>query len=165
MLPDENTAADDWLARFVTCLDAEGHLPPRRGERLDVVTPTGILTGLTLERSAFRFLGLTTRCIAAVALTPDRCVWLGRRSHRKRINPGLWDTLARGSPNPVSGLRRSLSCTIPVGRFPRAFSAKSPTLTGRKQLTASFPITGTAKSLNLRPSPLKHCRFLPVMNN
>ena len=92
MLPDENTAADDWLARFVTYLNAEGHLPPRRGERLDVVTPTGILTGLTLERSAFRFLGLTTRCIAAVALTPDRCVWLGRRSHRKRINPGLWFT-------------------------------------------------------------------------
>lgn len=110
MLPDENTAADDWLARFVTCLDAEGHLPPGRGERLDVVTPTGILTGLTLERSAFRFLGLTTRCIAAVALTPDRCVWLGRRSHRKRINPGLWDTLARGlvaaGETPENALRR-----------------------------------------------------------
>ena len=109
-LPDDNTAADDWLARLVTCLGAEGHLPPRCGERLDVVTPAGILTGLTLERSVFRFLGLTTRCIAAVALTPDRRVWLGRRSLRKRINPGLWDTLARGlvaaGETPENALRR-----------------------------------------------------------
>lgn len=109
-LPDENAAADDWLTHFVTCLDALEHLPPRRNERLDVVTPAGVPTGFTLERSAFRFLGLTTRCVAAVAFTPDCCVWLGRRSPRKRINPGLWDTLARGlvaaGETPDEALRR-----------------------------------------------------------
>lgn len=95
-LSGDNDAADRQLAALIKALAAQGALPPLRHEILDIVTPTGLPTGLTLKRSAFRFFGLTTRCVAAVAVTPEGRLWLGRRSPLKRINPGLFDTLARG---------------------------------------------------------------------
>ena len=109
-LPSDNNAANRCLSTLVDALADAGALPPRREEMLGIVTPAGCPTGLTLERSAFRFFGFVTRCTAAVADTPEGRVWLGRRSPAKRINPGLWDTLARGlvtaHETPEEALRR-----------------------------------------------------------
>lgn len=124
-LPDDNTVAGRQLAALVEALAVRNVLPPLRGEMLDIVTPTGLPMGLTLERSAFRFFGFVTRCVAAVAVTPAGHVWLGRRSPQKRINPGLFDTLARGlvsaRETPSEALRRETleeaGLTEPAVRF------------------------------------------------
>lgn len=110
LLSEDNDAANRYLSTLVKTLADTDALPPLRGERLDIVTPTGCPTGFTLERNAFRFFGFVTRCVAAVAVTPEGHVWLGHRSPTKRINPGLWDTLARGlvaaHETPAEALRR-----------------------------------------------------------
>ncbi len=95
-LPDDNREANAFLATLSRTLYAAGKLPDWRDELLDVLTAEDAPSGLVLERSAFRLFGLTTRAVYAVAATPEGLYWLGRRSSKKRIDPGLYDTLASG---------------------------------------------------------------------
>ena len=95
-LPQENAAANAFLAATAEALFEAKLLPDWRGELLDVLDENCEPTGLVLERSAFRLLGLVTRAVYAVAASPDGSLWLGCRSSKKRIDPGLFDTLASG---------------------------------------------------------------------
>ena len=67
-----------------------------RNEALDVLAEDDATVIAHAERGLFRFLGLTTRCVYAVASTPSGKFWLGKRSAHKAIDPGLYDTLASG---------------------------------------------------------------------
>lgn len=95
-LPEDNREANAFLAALARALFNAGKLPDWRDELLDVLNEKDAPSGLVLERSAFRLFGLTTRAVYAVAATPEGRYWLGRRSSKKRIDPGLYDTLASG---------------------------------------------------------------------
>ena len=95
-LPEDNREANAFLAALARALFDAGKLPDWRDELLDVLNEKDAPSGLVLERSAFRLLGLTTRAVYAVAATPEGWYWLGCRSEEKRIDPHLFDTLASG---------------------------------------------------------------------
>ncbi len=95
-LPEDNREACDFLATLASTLYEKDKLPDWRGELLDVLNEKDEPSGLVLERSAFRLLGLVTRAVYAVAATPEGWYWLGCRSEKKRIDPHLFDTLASG---------------------------------------------------------------------
>lgn len=95
-LPLNTTEANAFLATLAQALKTTQALPDWRNEVLDLVTPSGTASGLVLERSVFRLLGLTTRCVYAVASTEAGEVWLGKRSLGKRLNPGKFVPLASG---------------------------------------------------------------------
>ena len=95
-LPQDNTAANAFLADVARALFAAGALPDWRNELLDILGDDFRPTGLMMERSAFRALGLVSQAIYAVATSPDGRLWLGLRSQKKRIDPGKFDTLASG---------------------------------------------------------------------
>lgn len=92
------------LTTFASAMREAGLSQGWRGEALDLCpladndfAPVG-----TLERALFRPIGATTRAVHFVGLTrrpqsaQDRVFWLGLRSPKKRIGPGLWDGLAAG---------------------------------------------------------------------
>ncbi len=67
-----------------------------RNELLDIVSYD---TGRKLakaERGIFRFLGMTTTCVHAVACDEEGRFWLGLRSSSKQVDPNLWDTISGG---------------------------------------------------------------------
>lgn len=67
-----------------------------RNELLDIVSYD---TGRKLakaERGIFRFLGMTTTCVHAVACDENGRFWLGLRSSSKQVDPDLWDTISGG---------------------------------------------------------------------
>ncbi len=67
-----------------------------RNELLDIVSYD---TGRKLakaERGLFRFLGMTTTCVHAVACDEKGRFWLGLRSPTKQVDPNLWDTISGG---------------------------------------------------------------------
>lgn len=66
-----------------------------RNELLDLTDVEGNVLAHA-ERGLFRFLGLTTRAVYAVGMTPDGRIWCGLRSRTKQVDPGLWDVLAAG---------------------------------------------------------------------
>ena len=67
-----------------------------RNELLDVV-PLDFSHAVTkAERGIFRFLGLSTTCVHALATDDDGRFWIARRSPNKQVDPGLWDTLSGG---------------------------------------------------------------------
>ena len=67
-----------------------------RNELLDVV-PFDFSHAVTkAERGIFRFLGLSTTCVHALATDDDGHFWIARRSPTKQVDSGLWDTLSGG---------------------------------------------------------------------
>ncbi len=67
-----------------------------RNELLDVVSFDFSQKLTKAERGIFRFLGLTTTCVHAVARDDTGLFWLGKRSATKQVDPSLWDTLSGG---------------------------------------------------------------------
>ncbi len=99
------------LDKVTLRLEALGMTQQRRNEKLDILTEEG-LTIAQAERSVFRTLGLSTRVVRLIAITPDGRFWLQRRSPNKPIGPGLWDNLAAGimseGETPLTSMIREL---------------------------------------------------------
>lgn len=89
-------ASDAFLADLAAALWRRHAFFQWRNEALDVLAEDDATVIAHAERGLFRFLGLTTRCVYAVASTPSGKFWLGKRSAHKAIDPGLYDTLASG---------------------------------------------------------------------
>jgi len=82
------------LAQIAAALHNAGCLKHWRNESLDVIGE-GVVLG-TLERAAFRPLGLLTRAVRLNAWTQQGELWIARRAANKATDPGKWDTLACG---------------------------------------------------------------------
>ena len=95
-LPEPLTEANRFLAALARHAFESGALKHWRGELLDVRDFSGAVVLGQAERTFFRFMGLTTYCVHAAAVSPDGRIHLARRSRSKRVSPGLWDTLAGG---------------------------------------------------------------------
>lgn len=108
-------------------LRAAGLAPEPRGESIDVFFagadgPDFSRSACAVERSLCRAFGLWTRAVRATALLPGMtpaaalarpqapALLLSRRNLRKRIGPGLWDSLAAGMVQageaPAEAMRR-----------------------------------------------------------
>lgn len=80
-----------------------------RNELLDVV-PLDFSHAVTkAERGIFRFLGLSTTCVHALATDDDGRFWIARRSPNKQVAPGLWDTLSGGLTSAGESLQETLA--------------------------------------------------------
>nr|WP_231402674.1 NUDIX domain-containing protein [Caenimonas aquaedulcis] len=66
-----------------------------RDEQLAVRDDSGAIIA-TVERAAVRPLGIATRAVHLVGLSPDGRHWVQQRSLTKPNDPGLWDTLMGG---------------------------------------------------------------------
>jgi 8-oxo-dGTP pyrophosphatase MutT (NUDIX family) len=95
-LPEPVSEANRFLAALARHAFELGALKHWRGELLDIRDCSGAVILGQAERTFFRFMGLTTYCVHAAAVSPDGRIHLARRSRRKRVSPGLWDTLAGG---------------------------------------------------------------------
>jgi isopentenyldiphosphate isomerase len=67
-----------------------------RNEQLDVRPVPDAEPIATIERSACRALGVTTRAVHLNAFTPNGDLMIARRAAHKQIDPGLWDNLVGG---------------------------------------------------------------------
>jgi 8-oxo-dGTP pyrophosphatase MutT (NUDIX family) len=95
-LPAERTEAMEHLAR---ALSAEGLVSAWRSERYAVVAEFGEAPRFELERCAARYFGIRTFAAHINGLVRDRNgvrMWLGRRSMRKAVDPGLLDNMVGG---------------------------------------------------------------------
>jgi len=93
---DGRAARDACLRRAAHSLLAAGLSGPWRDEELDVRAPLegGVLA--VVDRSAVRALGITTHSVHVNGYAPDGRIVVARRAATKRVDPGLWDTLAGG---------------------------------------------------------------------
>lgn len=92
----------DFAARTAALFDAAsklrdaGLLRGWRDEQLDVRLAPEREPVATIERSACRTLGITTRAVHLNAFSADGRMLVARRSAHKQIDPGLWDNLVGG---------------------------------------------------------------------
>jgi len=77
-------------------LRAAGLIWGWRNEQLDVRPAPDADPIATIERSACRALGVTTRAVHLNAFTPKGDLVIARRAAHKQIDPGLWDNLVGG---------------------------------------------------------------------
>ena len=100
------------LATVARRFHEAGYFFQWRNELLDVLPLEGETPVAQAERGLFRYLGLRSRCVYAVGITPDARFYLCRRSLTKQVDPGLWDVLAAGlmaaSETPELSLRREI---------------------------------------------------------
>ena len=95
-LPYAGETAAQRLATLAKTLFDSGMIFQWRNELLDVVSFDLSQKLTKAERGIFRFLGLTTTCVHAVARDDTGLFWLGKRSATKQVDPSLWDTLSGG---------------------------------------------------------------------
>jgi 8-oxo-dGTP pyrophosphatase MutT (NUDIX family) len=95
-LSDDLLERNDFLARLASYAYEQGEIRKWRNELLDIRDFSGTVVLGQAERTFFRLLGLTTYCVHAAARSADGRIFLARRSRRKSVSPGLWDTLAGG---------------------------------------------------------------------
>ncbi len=94
--PEVRTETMERVARE---LAAEGHLSAWRSERYAVVREFGDAPCFELERCAARYFGIRTFAAhinGLVRTGEDICMWLGRRSPHKAVDPGLLDNMVGG---------------------------------------------------------------------
>ncbi len=94
--PGGDPARREFFAELAEWAHRSGALKFWRNELLDIRDLSGKQVLGQTERTFFRFLGLTTYCVHAAALCRDGRIHLARRSRKKRVSPGLWDTLSGG---------------------------------------------------------------------
>ena len=102
------TDTTDALNTLAAALRDAGLCGPWRDEQLAVTNPAGEVIG-TVERGAVRVLGVATRAVHLVGLTPDGRMWVQKRSLTKPNNPGLWDTLMGGMVSAADSLPQALA--------------------------------------------------------
>lgn len=78
-----------------------------RDEQLAVADDEGRVLG-TVERAVVRPLGIATRAVHLVGLSPDGRHWVQQRSLTKPNDPGLWDTLMGGMVPATDSLAQAL---------------------------------------------------------
>ncbi len=78
-----------------------------RNEQLPVLDSRSSTLG-TIERSAVRPLGLSTRAVHLVGETSDDQFWIQQRAMTKANDPGLWDTLMGGMVSAVDTVETAL---------------------------------------------------------
>ena len=66
------------------------------GERIDVLTEGGVLTGAVIEKAEAHRTGAWHRAAHLWIVTPDRRVLLQRRALTKENFPGKWDVSVAG---------------------------------------------------------------------
>lgn len=89
----------EMMGRVARALAAEGHLSAWRSERYAVVREFGDAPCFELERCAARYFGIRTFAAhinGLVRADEDVCMWLGRRSSHKAVDPGLLDNVVGG---------------------------------------------------------------------
>lgn len=100
------------LQGFAEALREEGWVPNWRDEQYDFVDEWGRIR-FSLERGAFRTLGLRSRAVHINGYTGDDAIWIGRRAAQKQIDPGKLDNLAAGGiasfESPQDALARELA--------------------------------------------------------
>ena len=101
-------AATDALNTLAEALRDAGVCGPWRNEQLAVCNAAGEQVG-TVERGAVRVLGIATRAVHLVGLSPDGRMWVQKRSSTKPNNPGLWDTLMGGMVSAADSLPEALA--------------------------------------------------------
>lgn len=138
---------DSALAQAARCFHAAGFFRQWRNELLDVRDLESQQRFAVAERGLFRFFGMATRCVYAVAISRDKRVFMSRRSLAKQVDPGLWDCLAAGliaeGETPEAALAREIfeeaglekAAYRPLGRFSR-FAVSRPVEDGWMQETA-----------------------------
>lgn len=83
------------LQQLAETLRAEGRIPAWRDERHDWLDEWGRVR-LSIERAAFRTLGLRSRAVHIHAYVDEDTIWLARRAASKAVDPGRLDNLAAG---------------------------------------------------------------------
>lgn len=88
------TAVTTVLNNIALALADAGCIRSWRDEQLDVIAEGNCIA--SLERGAFRPLGLLTQAVHMNAWTRDGGFWAARRALSKSTDPGKWDTLSGG---------------------------------------------------------------------
>jgi 8-oxo-dGTP pyrophosphatase MutT (NUDIX family) len=83
------------LGLLADAMRAAGRAHAWRDEQLAVTAEAGAVLA-TIERAAVRPLGIATRAVHLVGVTPDGSHWIQQRALDKPTDPGLWDTLMGG---------------------------------------------------------------------
>lgn len=95
-LPFAGENACACLAELAEKLHKGGLIFQWRNELLDIASTDSGRKLAKAERGLFRFLGLTTTCVHALARSDDNRFWIAKRSDEKQVDPGLFDTLSGG---------------------------------------------------------------------
>lgn len=108
------------LQNLAEQLRDEGLVPGWRNELHDYVDDWGRVR-CSLERAAFRVLGLRSRAVHVNSYTGENTLWLARRADSKATDPGKLDNLAAGlvasGESPEECLVRELAEEAGVPRF------------------------------------------------
>ncbi|QNM95859.1 NUDIX hydrolase [Chitinimonas koreensis] len=83
------------LQAFAETLRADGWIDGWRDEAYDWLDDWGRVR-FSLERAAFRTLGLCSRAVHVNGYRDDDTLWIGRRAAHKAVDPGRLDNLAAG---------------------------------------------------------------------
>ncbi|HVZ43335.1 MAG TPA: NUDIX domain-containing protein [Ramlibacter sp.] len=83
------------LEQIAEALRDAGTVRAWRNEQLAVIDDEGHLLG-TCERGVARLLGIATRAVHLIGLTPEGHHWVQQRALDKASDPGMWDTLVGG---------------------------------------------------------------------
>ena len=79
-----------------------------RNEKLAVTAPDGRVVA-AVERGAARVLGIATRAVHLLGVTPTGDSWIQQRALNKPTDPGLWDTLMGGMVPASDTLEQALA--------------------------------------------------------
>ena len=107
LLQGEGTATEK-LNRLAQAMRAAGLAGAWRNEQLAVCNTSDQLVA-SIERGAVRPLGIATRAVHLVGLSPEGAVWVQQRASNKATNPDMWDTLMGGMVSAQDSLPDALA--------------------------------------------------------
>jgi len=96
------------LARLADVMRTSGVAHAWRNEQLAVLDEGGQVLG-SVERAVVRPLGIATRAVHLLAITPSGEHWVQQRAHDKPNDPGMWDTLMGGMVPATDTLEQALA--------------------------------------------------------
>lgn len=102
------TDLDTALAQIAQALKTVGLTQGWRDELLPVCDAQGHALG-RVERAAVRPLGIATRAVHLMGITPDGRHWVQQRALDKANDPGMWDTLMGGMVPAGESLEQALA--------------------------------------------------------
>lgn len=149
VLPERRTEREAWFAGLFALFPELAPL----GEKLPL--RSGGETIALVDRQLFRPLGLPTVCVRLWILEGKR-FWLAKRSARKRIGPGLWDSpvggLLSGDESPREALFREAYEEAGL-RLENLSLLEGPNLTEDRLVPEGRLVETTVNRLLRTPSP------------